>query len=96
MPSSDVHFDVLSSSPTNASMLPEREDQELKKDQSTTTTEIICNACSNPVIDTYLELANSFYHKEVCTTIEFFSLSALTYFIRLVPAMCWLPKDSTY
>ncbi|CEI92912.1 hypothetical protein RMCBS344292_07159 [Rhizopus microsporus] len=64
MPSSDVHFDVLSSSPTNVNMLPEREDQEIKKDQSTTTTEIICNACSNPVIDTYLELANSFYHKE--------------------------------
>ncbi|CEG68160.1 hypothetical protein RMATCC62417_04474 [Rhizopus microsporus] len=31
MPSSDVHFDVLSSSPTNFNMLPEREDQEIKK-----------------------------------------------------------------
>ncbi|RCH84338.1 hypothetical protein CU097_008242, partial [Rhizopus azygosporus] len=31
MPSSDVHFDALSSSPTNFNMLPEREDQEIKK-----------------------------------------------------------------
>lgn len=64
-PSADTHFDVLSSSPTNLDLLPIRQENDDLTKKSNTMVEITCNTCSRPVTDTFLELANHFYHKEV-------------------------------
>lgn len=64
-PSADAHFNVLSSSPTNLDLLPIRQENDELTKKSNTTVEITCNTCSRPVTDTFLELANHFYHKEV-------------------------------
>ncbi|KAG0943792.1 hypothetical protein G6F57_002955 [Rhizopus arrhizus] len=63
-PSADTHFDVLSSSPTNLDLLPIRQENDDLTKKSNTMVEITCNTCSRPVTDTFLELANHFYHKE--------------------------------
>ncbi|KAG1454037.1 hypothetical protein G6F56_007417 [Rhizopus delemar] len=55
-----VDFNVLSSSPTPFNLLPTKEEEKIP----TKITELTCNTCSKPVTDTFLELANHFYHKE--------------------------------
>ncbi|KAI8977038.1 hypothetical protein BDF20DRAFT_872559 [Mycotypha africana] len=78
-PSDQAYFNIAAQSPTTNTMSPSSLQpeftpdgpQEKKEDGSITKNEvqqepvvIICNACSLPVTDTCLELANQIYHKE--------------------------------
>ncbi|OAD02690.1 hypothetical protein MUCCIDRAFT_92236 [Mucor lusitanicus CBS 277.49] len=62
----NAYFDIVSSSPTDASFPAPATQAQKKQDVAITPepTMVMCNTCSKPVTDTCLELSNNFYHKE--------------------------------
>lgn len=70
-PPQNTFFDIVSDSPTLVEPLDTFPHPAKKEATSETeVTEISCNACGMTVTDTYLELANNVYHKEVCHLIS--------------------------
>lgn len=71
-PPQNAFFDIVSDSPTTTLF------NQLSDKETTLVAQISCNACGESVTDTYLELANNVYHKEVC--IIWFVLNLLNLF----------------